>query len=183
MQRGLVITVLILGLCCAAFAAGVADIWLDVPFVKQQKDGCGAASIAMVMQYWQQHDRSVPRTNADSDQILRALYSNAAHGIYASDMVWYFKQNGYRAFAFAGEWADLERELEEGRPLIAALKPGAGSSLHYVVVAGVDDAQQLVLLNDPARRKLLKEDRAGFEREWKATGYWTLLAVPRTNPH
>ena len=30
-----------------------AGVWLDVPFVKQEKDGCGAASIAMVMQYWQ----------------------------------------------------------------------------------------------------------------------------------
>jgi len=28
-----------------------ARVWLDVPFVKQEKDGCGAASIAMVMQY------------------------------------------------------------------------------------------------------------------------------------
>jgi hypothetical protein len=35
------------------------------------------------------------------------------------------------------------------------------------------------LLNDPARRKLLKQDRSDFEKEWSATGQWTLLALPQ----
>ena len=34
-------------------AAQQPGVWLDVPFVRQEKNGCGAASIAMVMQYWQ----------------------------------------------------------------------------------------------------------------------------------
>ena len=29
-----------------------SGIWLDVPFVPQEKNGCGAAVIAMVMDYW-----------------------------------------------------------------------------------------------------------------------------------
>jgi len=33
-------------------AAGVPGVWLDVPFVKQEKEGCGSASVAMIMQYW-----------------------------------------------------------------------------------------------------------------------------------
>jgi ABC-type bacteriocin/lantibiotic exporter with double-glycine peptidase domain len=175
------LVVAIPALCGAALAADTASLWIDVPFVKQQKDGCGAAAIAMVMQYWQMH--AGPPVRADSDQILRILHSNTGHGIYASDMVRYFEQNGYRTFVFTGEWQDLERELAKGRPLIAALKPNADPSLHYVVVVGIDDPRQLVLLNDPAQRKLLKEDHARFEREWKATGYWTLLAVPQANSH
>jgi uncharacterized protein YvpB len=39
--------------------------------------------------------------------------------------------------------------------------------LHYVVVAGLDEKRELVLLNDPAQRKLLKEDRSEFEQEWQ----------------
>ena len=39
--------------CGMALAAERSGVWLDVPFVKQQKNGCGAASIAMVMRYWQ----------------------------------------------------------------------------------------------------------------------------------
>lgn len=95
----------------------------------------------------------------------------------------YFQQNGYRTFEFSGEWTFLKQQLGKGRPLIAALKPGSSSELHYVVVAGLDDEHELVLVNDPAQRKLLKEDRSRFEKEWKATKYWTLLAVPEATSH
>jgi ABC-type bacteriocin/lantibiotic exporter with double-glycine peptidase domain len=177
------VAVLMLCLRGIAFADGVSGIWLDVPFVQQEREGCGAASIAMVMQYWQQHQGQPISPDAEAVHILRALHSDAAHGIFASDMVRYFHQNGYRTFAFAGEWADLGRHLEKGRPLIAALKPDSSSSLHYVVVVGVDPEHNLVMVNDPAQRKLLKEDKSKFEQEWKATGNWMLLAVPETAPH
>jgi predicted double-glycine peptidase len=85
----------------------------------------------------------------------------------------YFREKGFQTFAFRGEWADLQNHIEKGRPLIVCLKEGA--PLHYVVVAGVDAG--FVMLNDPARRKLLKLDRAAFVRDWKDR--WTLLAVPR----
>ena len=47
------IAVVLFGVCGSLPAADLPGVWLDVPFVKQEKDGCGAASIAMVMQYWQ----------------------------------------------------------------------------------------------------------------------------------
>ena len=165
-------------------AAVPASVWLDVPFVQQTKDGCGAASIAMVMQYWQMQRGQPLNESSGEAQIERSLFSSAAHGIYASAAARYFEQHGFRSFAFHGQWEDLEQHLAKGRPLIVALKPALGSSsLHYVVVAGIDPRQQLVLLNDPARRKLLKQDRASFEQEWSATEKWTLLAVPQTDAH
>src|SRR6202011_2043932 len=163
------------------FAADLSGIWLDVPFVKQEKDSCGAASIAMVMQYWQLQQRRSGNPTVEAAQIQRALHSDAAHGIYASDMERYFQQNGYATFVFAGDWSDLKQHLEKGRPLIAALKPGSMVRLHYVVVAGLEPT--LVLLNDPAQRKLLKQDRSRFEQEWKGAGRWTLLALPEAGPH
>lgn len=165
-----------LATACVAFAAAPLNIWLDVPFVAQQKNGCGPASIAMVMEYWQK-ERAAARD--DAAEIMRTL-APRRDGIRASDMVRAFEQHNYRAFAYAGEWSDIEHQLAEGRPLIAAVRPEGGDDLHYVVIAGIDDAQQLVLLNDPAQRKLLKESRAQFEHEWKATANWTLLAVPAT---
>jgi ABC-type bacteriocin/lantibiotic exporter with double-glycine peptidase domain len=153
-------------------------LWLDVPFVQQEKNGCGAASIAMVMQYWQ-HQESGPAT-ADAPEIQRALYSRRAHGIYASDMERFFQQHGFRTFAIHGEWSDLEHNLENGRPLIVALR--SGRDVHYVVVTGMDRQQEIVLKHDPARRRLLKQARSDFEREWKAADNWTLLAVPDRDP-
>lgn len=169
--------------CIAAYASAQAGTWLDVPFVEQQKDGCGAAVISMVMQYWQHQQGVAETSSAQPEAILRALYSAPSRGIYASAMVDYFQHNGFRTFTFAGRWQDFPRELQKGRPLIVALKPEAAASLHYVIVAGVDMERQVLLLNDPARRKLIKEDRTVFEREWKDTENWTLMVVPRPTTH
>ena len=161
-------------------AAQDSGVWLDVPFVKQEKNGCGAASIAMVMQYWSDRRGRAESDNIDAAQIHRELYDPKARGVYASAMERYFKQRGYGAFAFRGEWEDLLNHLRKGRPLIVALNPPeAGAPLHYVVVAGLDLQAGLVLLNDPARRKLLKQDRADFEKQWSGAGKWTLLALPQ----
>jgi len=37
------------------------------------------------------------------------------------------------------------------------------------------------LLNDPARRKLVKQDRADFEKQWSGVNKWTLLALPQSD--
>jgi ABC-type bacteriocin/lantibiotic exporter with double-glycine peptidase domain len=164
-----------------ALSAQSSAVWLDVPFIKQEKDGCGAASIAMVMQYWLRQQGRPADSIADAAHIQHVLYSSKAHGIYASEMERYLQQSGFRTFTIRGEWEDLQEDLQKGRPLIVALKPSSGDDLHYVVVTGLDSSQNLVLINDPAQRKLLKQDRSSFEREWSATGKWTLLAVPESN--
>jgi ABC-type bacteriocin/lantibiotic exporter with double-glycine peptidase domain len=176
MARSTMVTVLLLVLCAGAFASDPPGSWIDIPFVQQGRNGCGPASIAMVMQYWQA--RSDASSSRDLAEIERVLQPDPKQGVRASAMVRYFEQNEYRAFAFSGTWADLEREIAKGRPVIVALKPDEGNSLHYVVIAGVNNNERVVLLNDPAQRKLLKEDRAQFEQEWKVTGFWTLLALP-----
>jgi predicted double-glycine peptidase len=183
MPRMIRTALLMLWTCSVLFAAGTPAIWLDVPFVKQEKDGCGAASIAMVMQFWQHQQGRLASLNANAAHIQQELFSDEARGIYASDAARYFEQNGYRTFAFRGEFGDLKQHLEKGRPLIVALKPGSSAPLHYVVVAGLDSEQGLVLVNDPAERKLLKQDRVRFEREWNGAGRWTLLALPQADSH
>src|SRR6266852_7737738 len=171
----------LLGVCGALLAADPPGVWLDVPFVKQEKDGCGAASIAMVMQYWQRQQGQSAGQNSDAVQIQHALYSAKARGIYASEMERYFREKGFRTFTIRGEWEDLKQHLDKGRPLIVALKPAGGvTPLHYVVVTGLDQEQGIVMVNDPAQRKLLKQDRSAFEQEWSAAGKWTLLAMPQT---
>jgi predicted double-glycine peptidase len=174
------IVIVCLGVCGVLPASDLPGVWLDVPFVKQEKDGCGAASIAMVMQYWQAQQGQAANQTSDAVQIQRALYSPKAHGIYASDMERYFQENGFRTFTIRGEWEDLKQHLDKGRPLIVALKPAAGA-LHYVVVTGF--AADTVTVNDPAQRKLLQQERATFEREWSAAERWTLLALPQTRSH
>lgn len=165
--------------CGMALVAGRSGVWLDVPFVKQEKNGCGAACIAMVMRYWQRQRPELPAV-PNVEEIQRALYSPRARGIYASDLERYLQQHGFRTFAVRGEWSDLRDHLEKGRPLIVALKSGR-NDLHYVVLTGLDWQEDVVLKHDPAERKLLKQHRSDFQREWTAAGNWVLLAVPEND--
>jgi predicted double-glycine peptidase len=156
-----------------------AGIWLDVPYVKQTEDGCGSASIAMLLQYWSAHGASVAADRADAAAIYRKLYSRKARGIFASDMERYFQESGFREFAVRGAWSDLREHLEQGRPLIISMQPGSVKApLHYVVVTGMDWQREAVFVNDPARGKLLRVERQEFEKEWQAARNWMLLAVP-----
>lgn len=171
-------------LCVAVSAEEAPGVWLDVPYVKQSPEGCGAASIAMVMQYWFAQDGRPPDNRADAAYILRSVHSRVGHGIYASAMSQYLQEQGFRTFSFVGDWNMLQQHLLEGRPLIVALKPSAiDHSLHYVVVAGMDSQREFILMNDPAERKLRKLDRATFEKQWGGARRWTLLALPQQAGH
>ena len=72
-------------------AATPSDIWIDVPFAAQTKDGCGSASMAMVMRYWDMKESRPVAAGADPEAIQGALFSRAASGIYASRMQKYFR--------------------------------------------------------------------------------------------
>jgi predicted double-glycine peptidase len=173
-----------------------AGNWIDVPYVAQPKDGCGAAAISMVMQYWagQRADPSaqasgsalpVPVTSVDpaaaSDvrTIQSLLFVPKEKGIPATAMIAYFENSGFRAYAFRGDWSDLAHHIQQGRPLIVSLAAsGPHGPLHYAVVAGIDAQRNYVFLNDPARGKLQRISRAAFQSEWNSAKNWTLLAVP-----
>lgn len=166
----------------AASSSAARALWINVPFVRQVKNGCGSAVIAMVMQYWDRKQDRPDGLAADPAKIQAALFSPKAGGIYASRMRQYFENSGYRAFAFPGRWSDFERQLEKGRPLIVGLGMGGiDEPLHYLVVAGIDSERGYVFVNDPARGKMLRLSKQEFEPEWSRTQHWTLLAVPRTH--
>jgi ABC-type bacteriocin/lantibiotic exporter with double-glycine peptidase domain len=156
-----------------------AGIWLDVPFVKQTEDGCGSAAISMLMQYWNSHGMRIDSQRADATAIQKELYSHKARGIFASDMENYLKASGFKVFSIDGNWTELQEHLKQGRPLIVSLRPGsANTPLHYVVVTGIDWQTNAAFIHDPARGKLLRVERADFEKQWRPNRNWMLLAVP-----
>jgi predicted double-glycine peptidase len=168
-----------LWLAAVLATAATEGVWLDVPFIAQPENGCGAASAAMVMQYWEIGQHRAHSARADVTSIQRALYSKDAKGIFTSDLEAYLKDSGYRTFAIRGVWQDLQENIAKGRPLIVALAPrGPRRQLHYVVVAGLDADGGAAFVNDPAQKKLLRVPKADFEREWDEAGDWTLLVLP-----
>lgn len=171
------------GLCMAGAGLALGDdapaIWIDVPYVAQSKQGCGSAAISMVMQYWARQKSQQDSPAAEATKIQKLLYSPRHKGIPASAMDRYLREQGYRTFAFRGEWTDLQHHLQQGRPLIVSLQAsGHRGPLHYAVVVGLDTAREYVFLNDPELGKMLRRSREGFQREWHGVRNWTLLAVP-----
>ncbi len=176
-RRQRVLCLAIFLICCAAVVQGGAGLWLDVPYIRQEKDGCGSASLAMVLRYWQTKNASVADERIDPARIQRELYFAKPRGIYASDMERYLRESGFQVFAFRGEWSDLRLHIAKGRPLIVGLKP-KGAPAHYAVIVGVSPQDTAVLMNDPERGKLLHIERLEFEKVWQGTDNWTLLAMP-----
>lgn len=181
MKSRIILALLISGAVCGAcvFAAQARAIWIDVPFVAQSRDGCGSASISMIMRYWAEKDGKPSPSSADPQEIQATLFSAGAGGISASSMEKYLRESGFRAFAFQAQWSDLAHHLDLGRPLIVGLEAsGPLGPSHYAVVVGIDPVRGFLFLNDPAQRKMLRISRKGFESEWSRTHNWTLLAVP-----
>ena len=170
---------LFLGLPARTEPQEKAGIWLEVPYVKQSEDGCGSAVISMLLQYWSAHGAAIDLQRADAAAIQKQLYSREVRGIHASDMESYLKESGFRVFPLNGDWKDLLEQLKQGRPLIASIQPGsARTPLHYVVVTGIDWQSGAVFINDPARGKLLRIERADFEKQWRPNRNWMLLVIP-----
>jgi ABC-type bacteriocin/lantibiotic exporter with double-glycine peptidase domain len=155
-------------------------VWIDVPFVHQPSQGCAAASIAMVMEYWADQQKTDPGAGDNVAVIQHQLYSPRDHGVEAGVVTRYLHDHGFQVFQLLGNGSDLNEHLQKGRPLIAAIKPRGQSELHYVVIDGIDLKRGLITINDPAERKLMTRELAGFESEWSATHNWLLLAVPAT---
>ena len=78
-------------------SAESSGAWIEVPFVAQTKDGCGSASISMIIRYWEIKGGQTAPSTADPQKIQAALFSPTAGGIPASIMRKYFQDAGYRA--------------------------------------------------------------------------------------
>ena len=153
----------------AAAVAVLLAAPLDVPFVPQGKDTCGAAALAMVLRYWGQ--------DVGHDEIAAELLEPELHGIAGSRLAAFASARGMTAVAHAGDLGHLRGHVGKGRPLIVAWAMGGGR-YHDVVVTGFDDASREVIVHDPARGASRRVDVALFERRWARAGRWTLLVAP-----
>ncbi len=144
-------------------------IQLQVPFVPQEKDTCGAAALAMVMSYWGQ--------DASHDAIAGALVEKELQGIRGSRLAGFAREKGMVAIAFAGDLVILRDHLAKGRPLVLAIDAGHGR-LHDVVAVGFDETREEVIVHDPARGADRRIAARELEKKWARSGHWALLVQP-----
>jgi ABC-type bacteriocin/lantibiotic exporter with double-glycine peptidase domain len=146
----------------------------DVPFVAQQGETeCGAASLAMVIAYW---------TGTAPDAVVAAFRPVGERGLSAARLRDHARSRGLAAFVIAGTFADIERELAAGRPVLVGLtKPMARKKVldHYEVVVGVHRERKLVVTLDPSEG-WQQNTIDGFTREWQTAKFVTVVVSART---
>jgi predicted double-glycine peptidase len=141
---------------------------LDVPFIAQSELLCGGAAAAMVMRYW--GERGI---DAESFQ---PLVDRRAGGIRTDALAANLRERNWNAAAVEGSAEAIERELQEGRPVIALIEDRPGI-FHYVVIVGRN--ADGVIFHDPARAPFRVATTAEFDRRWNAAHRWMLVVAPQ----
>jgi ABC-type bacteriocin/lantibiotic exporter with double-glycine peptidase domain len=132
-----------------------------VPFIEQAgREDCGTAALAMIFAYWQ-----IPMGRED---VLAACPTEPGVGTKAAAMRDLARANGLQVWLIKGELADLEHELERGRPVLVGLAQACSDATwsHYAVVVGVSRLNDRIVTVDPARG-WQKNTVRGFLDEWE----------------
>ena len=142
---------------------------LAVPFVPQEKDTCGAASLAMVLRYWEHP--------VAQGEIAAELFEPELAGIRGSRLADFARRRGFLAIAYAGDLDHLRAFVGKGRPIIVAWRVEP-DRFHDVVVVGFDEARGDVVVHDPALGPSRRVGEEEFERLWAGSRHWALVVLP-----
>jgi hypothetical protein len=97
------------------------------------------------------------------------------------------RKRGFEAYAIAGSYDDLARELGAGRPVLLGLTLPFDQQRnlnHYEVAVAYDPRGGNVVTIDPATGKYMSRTHKVLDLEWKVAGYATLVVVgSRTAEH
>jgi predicted double-glycine peptidase len=144
-----------------------ARVQLDVPYLSQTEAMCGGAAVAMLFRYWGE-------TRADIQQFA-ALADKRAGGIPEQALVDAVAGRGWQTRRFAGSMDFLGEQLHRGRPVVILIQDRLGR-YHFVVVTGLTDNG--VIVHDPAWGPSRHMSVARLLRDWRPTGFWSLLILP-----
>lgn len=141
----------------------------DVPFIKQSKNHCGPASLAMILEF--------NKRNVDLKELSSQMMTPAARGTYATDLVTAVRRQGMIAIRI-NDLKSLLTEVSAGNPVLVFQNMGFGfmPKWHYAVVVGHDlDGPDIILHS--GKKKFKKMDMRFFERTWSMTDYWGIVVI------
>lgn len=152
----------------------------EVPFVGQERDYCGPASLAMLLRW----------SGAEVTQVGLAerVFTPGKAGTMRHDLLTGARRQGRLAVAVTpaagGDGADrdlrrLLAELAAGHPVLVFqnLSLGFAPQWHFAVAVGYDlPARELVLHSGRTARKRVSLD--SFARTWARGDRWAMVALP-----
>jgi len=145
--------------------------FIDVPFIKQENNYCGAASLAMVFKYWGK--------NISQYSIADKIYEKSKKGVSSKNLKSFSEENGFLAFIYKGDLENIKENIKKGRPLIIAMSSNSPTGFHYIVVVGYNKDSSIILVNNSYSGKLKTIRVKDFIKKWTKSDYWTLLILPK----
>jgi ABC-type bacteriocin/lantibiotic exporter with double-glycine peptidase domain len=146
-----------------------AEVIERVPFFKQQRNQCGAASLASVLAYY---DRPVL-----PHRISREIYSKALEGALLPDLENYAAGLGFQTESGQGTLDGLKQSVLNRKPVIVLIDNGVwlANRPHYIVVFGFNE-EGFITHDGNAPSVLI--DYKKFKRKWEKLGNPYLLVNP-----
>jgi len=122
---------LFLSILIAATAA--THVIEGVPFVKQDTQYCGPASLSSILSYY--------GDPVDQQTIGKDTYCEKLKGALITDLENFARARGFRTRSVSGTLEDIQSAVSGGTPVIVLVDQGfwVVSQPHYLVVFGYDD--------------------------------------------
>jgi len=146
--------------------AGASHIIPGVPFVMQDSQYCGPASLSSVLSYY--------GDSVDQKTIGGEVYSPKLQGALITDLENYGRKRGFRTKIGRGLVGDIKKFVSENRPVIVLVDVGFWviSKQHYLVVYGYNEEGFLAHTGYEAAHVYSYDE---FEKLWEKAGRSFLL--------
>jgi peptidase C39-like protein len=149
-------------------------VWtaLDVPIVRQTRERCGQAALAMVLRYYRADPAALREADDAYDPVLR--------GSLITDLAAAARRAGYEAAVATLTPDSLIELLNDGVPPILLYENGLGPARfnHFGVVTGWDATHSAFTLHDgTARPRVTRRD--DLVRQWETAGSLALIVRQR----
>lgn len=140
----------------------------QVPFFKQRRKQCGAASLATVLAY--------RGAEINAEELEPLLYTPGRDGTLAIDMTAQARQQGFLVYPLQPSIHALLSEIQADNPVLVMQNLGLSwlPQWHFAVVIGYDLTDNTLLLrsgNEPRRRMAIKT----FASTWERAQHWAVV--------
>lgn len=142
-----------------------------VPYLRQQREYCGPATLAMVFKYYNVH---IPQ-----EELAGEIYRKELDGALNLDMLIAARKHGFGAHTPEGSLRALKEYIAREIPVIVLVSSGPDTDqYHFMVVYGYDDAKKIFRIHS-GRRKAGAIGYQEFSRVWEPAGKWMLVVEQR----
>lgn len=130
--------------------------YLSVPYILQEVNHCGPASLSMVMAYY----------GESVDQLDLGLDIVNEHGVTTGELIRRASDYGFDAKVYSCSFESLLYFVSKGKPVITRVLNYAGTNGHFVTVIGYDTESRTVFVNDPGDYESTEVSFNDFKDIW-----------------